>query len=92
MIQEFKINPIEPLSQDFVEVSQFGYIDLRVALSTGEVPSDLQGVEGSYNDIDEPSSIIGKPDDVFAAMRAKEVYVSSASSEVVTPSGGGESA
>lgn len=71
MIQDFKIGVCKPFSKNIAVVDQVGFIDLRVASATGEVPSDLEGVEGQFNGIEDPKSIIGRPDDVFSAMRAQ---------------------
>lgn len=72
MKQVFTEGVLEPMSRNKAVVSQIGYIDLRVAYATGEVPSDLEGVEGNFNGIDDPNSIMGTPDDVFSAMRAAD--------------------
>ena len=72
MVQNFDVGVLEPFTSNIAVVSQIGYIDLRVAFATGEVPADLEGVEGNFNGIDDPNSIIGSPDDVFSAMRAAE--------------------
>lgn len=56
-------------NKDYREVEDFGYVDLIKCLQTGAVPSDVTGSMSSYNGIDDPSSIIGTPTDVFDAMR-----------------------
>lgn len=56
-------------NKDYREVENFGYVDLVKCLQTGAVPSDVTGSMSSYNGIDDPSSIIGSPTDVFDAMR-----------------------
>lgn len=72
MIQVFE--PVVIVSGEFspniASVEQYGYVDLRVAYANASVPSTLEGVEGSFNGIDDPKSILGMPDDVFSAMRA----------------------
>ncbi len=55
--------------KDYREVEDFGYVDLIKCLQTGAVPSDVTGSMSSYNGIDDPTSIIGTPTDVFDAMR-----------------------
>lgn len=56
-------------NKDYREVEDFGYVDLIKCLQTGAVPADVTGSMSSYNGIDDPSSIIGSPTDVFEAMR-----------------------
>lgn len=56
-------------NKDYREVEDFGYVDLIKCLQTGAVPADVTGSMSSYNGIDDPSSIIGTPTDVFEAMR-----------------------
>lgn len=67
MIQE--INAVYTVdgefSRDIAPVVQIGFIDLRVAYATGVVACDIDGVEGNFNGVESPESIIGKPDDVF---------------------------
>lgn len=88
MIQEFtsKRGP-----RDLKEVSQFGYLDLRVAYTQGTISGDLNGQDPHFNNIEDPSSILGKPKDVFDSYRlantvkSREGIAKSRSS--VTPSG-----
>lgn len=93
MIQE--INAVYTVdgefSRDIAPVVQIGFIDLRVAYATGVVACDIDGVEGNFNGVESPESIIGKPDDVFSAMRAAKAveFVSQNSSH---PEGGEEGA
>lgn len=56
-------------NKDFREVENYGYVDLVKCLQTGAVPSDVTGSMSSYNGIEDPTSIIGTPTDVFDAMR-----------------------
>ena len=65
MIQECKYNPIK----DIQAVSQTGFIDLAECFANGNVPSNIDDVEVNYNGIEDPSSILGKPRDVFEAAR-----------------------
>lgn len=78
MIQEFSpvIIPSEGFSPDIYPVSQLGWINLRVVMETGVVPADLQGTEPTSNNIDDPRGILGRPDDIFSAMRANDAYKS----------------
>lgn len=60
--------------RDIAETSQTGYVDLYELLGHGVVPSNLNVVPESFNDIDDPRSIYGKPSDQFEAMSmAKEL-------------------
>lgn len=88
MIQEFEpvIIPNEGFCPNISAVSQIGYVNLRVAMATGSVPADLTGTENVSNGIDDPRSIIGKPDDVFSAMRANDAYKALSKSEGGAPS------
>lgn len=95
MIQELK--PVVFVEDDYNKnvstVSQYGYIDMRVAYATGVVPSSLEDTSNPSNGIDEPSSIIGRPDDIFSVKRAFQTYkdVSAAGSAApsdVSPEGG----
>lgn len=60
-----KYNPVTDLSP----VDEFGYVDLVECLAKGEVPASLGNTDDVYNDIDDPSTIIGKPRDNFEAIR-----------------------
>ena len=62
---ECKYNP----TVDICPVDQFGFIDLVECLSKGEIPSTVSDTESTYNEIDDPSTIIGKPRDNFEAIR-----------------------
>lgn len=80
------IIPNEGFSPNISAVSQIGYVNLRVAMATGSIPADLTGTENAANGIDDPRSIIGKPDDVFSAMRANDAYKAISKSEGGAPS------
>lgn len=56
-------------NKDFREVENYGYVDLIKCLQTGAVPADVTGSMSSFNGIEDPTSIIGTPTDVFDAMR-----------------------
>lgn len=56
-------------NKDYREVENYGYVDLVKCLQTGAVPADVTGSMSSYNGIEDPTSIIGTPSDVFDAMR-----------------------
>lgn len=52
-------------TKDNHDVDNFGYINLAEAYANGVVNSDINDVDVSYNEIDDPSTIIGKPQDIF---------------------------
>lgn len=52
-------------TKDIHDVDNFGYINLAEAYANGVVDSDINDIDVSYNEIDDPSSIIGKPRDIF---------------------------
>lgn len=88
MIQNFTvITPDTLSSRDLQIVEQIGAIDLREAYATGIVEGSLEGVEGSTNGIEDPSSIIGKPDDVFSLHRASSLYKDAVSSSTASSIG-----
>ncbi len=57
---------------DVSPVSQTGYVDLKAAFYNGSVPSDLDSSSISYNEIDDPDNIIGRPEDIFEASRMRD--------------------
>lgn len=61
---------------DLCEVDQFGYVDLRNAYETHTIPGDLNPDDLSFNEIDDPSSILAKPSDIFSAIQAGHKYAS----------------
>lgn len=68
--------------RDIAPVDQFGFIDLKVALDSSQVPSQLPDSEADYNGIQNPDAILGKPRDIFEAIdaqKAAEEYAASAS-------------
>lgn len=68
-----KFNPVK----DIQEVDQFGFIDLVKAFQNGYVEGDSDIRTDSYNNIEEPASIMGKPSDVFDALRMQDKMISS---------------
>jgi hypothetical protein len=88
MVQIFdELESLEGLCRTQQHVEQIGFIDLRVAYSTGVVALDIEGVDGNFNGIEDPATILGKPDDVFSAMRAADAVSVSSSSESHPESG-----
>lgn len=61
--------------EDMNEVDQFGYLNLCEAYVTGTVSGDINPDQLSFNDIDDPSSIIGRPVDEFDAIRMRDYVV-----------------
>lgn len=55
--------------KDVAEVDQFGYIDLVDVFTHGAIPSNLSMKDAEFNEIGDPSSILGTPKDVFHAHR-----------------------
>lgn len=68
-----KYNPVTDLNP----VAEFGFVDLVECLSKGEVPASIGNTDELYNDIDDPSTIIGKPKDNFEAIRLMDHIKSS---------------
>lgn len=65
--------------RDLHFVEQFGFIDLKTALDSSVVPSQLPESETDYNGIDDPSSIAGRPHDIFEAIDSQKALEASAS-------------
>lgn len=57
--------------RDIAPVEQFGFIDLKTALSESVVPSQMPDSDSDYNGIDEPDKVLGKPRDIFEALDAQ---------------------
>lgn len=57
---------------DRFAVEPFGYVNLVEAVENGTVPSSINNVESEYNDIEDPSTIIGKPGDIFELYRMND--------------------
>lgn len=55
--------------KDIQEVDQFGYIDLVDVIKNGSIDCEISVKEPAFNQIGDPSSILGKPKDVFDAHR-----------------------
>lgn len=85
MIQHFEPYEVRPRT-DLYLVPQIGWIDLRVAYASGVISGDIESVEGNYNEIDDPRSILGKPDDVFSALRASSSVETAAAPAAGQPS------
>lgn len=77
IVEECKFDPIH----DLKPVDEFGWIDAAEAYVNKSVPSDMVTQESDYNGIEDPDSILGKPDDVFSALRMQERIVNASSGE-----------
>ena len=62
------------------------YINLAESLENGVVPSEIADSEPSYNEIDDPSTIIGKPRDVFEAYSLQDYALKTGKKETSTNS------
>lgn len=60
--------------RDLQDVDQFGYIDLNRAYVEGVVLGDTKSDARQYNNIEDPRSIIGRPDDTFDALMMAQRY------------------
>lgn len=63
-INEFKRNPRRTKKP----VDQFGFVDVVKIMQSNSLPALENEGSDVYNGIDDPSSILGKPSDVFEAM------------------------
>lgn len=68
MIQTAKEVAYDP-KKDMEPVNQTGWINLYDAYETHTIPSIIDDNEVSYNEIDNPAEILGKPSDIFEATR-----------------------
>ena len=71
--------PYDPV-RDIAPVEQFGFIDLKSALDSSIVPSQMPESDQDYNGIDNPEEIAGKPRDIFEAIDAQKAIEASGSS------------
>lgn len=70
-----KVCRFDPI-RDIEPVSQTGWINLYEAYATHTIPSVIDDSEVAYNEIENPSSILGKPNDIFEATRMQS-YINS---------------
>lgn len=71
-IKGFKRNPRATKKA----VDQFGFVDVVKILTTNSLPAmDTDGAN-AFNGIEDPSSILGKPHDVFEAMAMQQAIES----------------
>ena len=64
VVEKCPFNPVV----DKTAVSQIGFVDLKSAMVNHVIPSQIADTEEDYNGIEDPSSIMGKPTDVFEAL------------------------
>lgn len=70
--------------RDLGEASQSGFVVLDDLLAHGVVPANLNVAPESFNDIEDPRSIYGRPSDQFEAMTlAKTLDKRAAAAEAV---------
>ena len=79
--RRFAFNPL----RDKQAVEQFGFVDVRKVLETNAIPAEVSEGSEVYNGIDDPSSILGKPHDVFEAMAMKQAI-----NDYTPPTNGGD--
>lgn len=72
--------------KDLKPVDSFGWLDVAEAYVNKSVPSDIVTQETDFNNIDDPSSILGKPTDVFHALRMQDSIEASVSAQNDKPS------
>lgn len=60
---------------DVQEVDQSGYLDLATAYMNGVVSGDINPDQLTFNQIEDPSSIMGRPSDEFDAIRMRDYVV-----------------
>lgn len=53
-------------------VEQNGFVDVKKIITTNSLPALETDGADAYNGIDDPSSILGKPSDVFEAMAMQQ--------------------
>lgn len=59
-------------AKDVAEVSQNGFVDLVTAFANHSVPSTIEADDSQFNNVDDPSTILRKPKDVFDAMQLRQ--------------------
>lgn len=72
LFENVKFNPV----RDVQAVEPAGFVDLAKANSMNAIPATLAADDLSYNEIDDPRSIGGRPSDVFEAAQASKAILS----------------
>lgn len=85
IVKDCNFDPV----RDIAPVDQFGFVDLKLALDSSVVPSQMPGSDSDYNGIEEPEQILGKPHDIFEAIDSQKALQEAAAS---ANSEGGEDA
>lgn len=88
IVKDCNFDPV----RDIAPVDQFGFVDLKLALDSSMVPSQMTGSDSDYNGIEDPGQVLGKPRDVFEAIDSQKAYEAAASSAASGDSEGGEDA
>lgn len=65
IVKEYHYDP----KRDNTPVSQTGFVNLNDAYINHCIPSVIDDTDVAFNDIEDPSSILGKPGDVFEGYR-----------------------
>lgn len=76
-VEECLFDPV----RDLKPVEQFGFIDLKTALDSSIVPSQMPESETDYNGIEDPNQVLGKPSDIFEAIDTQKALESAAAAE-----------
>ena len=74
IVESIAFDPV----RDQHPVDQFGFIDLKNALESSVVPSQMPGSEEDYNGIDDPSKVLGSPRDIFEALDSQKALEAAA--------------
>lgn len=64
--------------RDLTPVDQFGFIDLKSALDSSIVPSQMPDSDIDYNGMEDPNQVLGKPHDIFEAIDTQKAYEAAA--------------
>lgn len=70
-IESCKFDPVK----DIQAVEQTGWVDLAKANAMNSIPAQLQAADLSYNGVEDPNSIAGRPSDLFEAAQAHKAIV-----------------
>lgn len=84
MIENPQFNP----EIDEADVDQFGFVDMREAIANNVIVGNADINQQSFNNIEDPSTIIGKPRDIFDAMAVEKQAV--AANQKATAKAGGD--
>ena len=84
MIENPQFNP----EIDEADVDQFGFVDMREAIANNVIVGNADINQQSFNNIEDPSTIIGKPRDIFDAMAVEKQAL--AANQKATARAGGD--